>query len=176
MVRRTMILLNALCLLGALCLFNALGLFASADASAQNEGFGWPLTPRPHVVRAFDLPDERWLPGHRGVDLATEPGAAVLAAGDGVVVYAGLVADKPVVSIEHPGGLRTTYEPVDAGVSAGDRVRRGQPIGTVAAGHPGCPTTACLHWGLRRDRDYLDPTALVNSRPVRLEPVVATYR
>jgi murein DD-endopeptidase MepM/ murein hydrolase activator NlpD len=154
----------------------ALLVLCSTPATARTGVFGWPLAPRPHVVTAFDPPDQRWLPGHRGVDLAAEPNAVVLAAGDGVVVYAGTVAGKPVVSIDHPGGLRTTYEPVEAGVAAGDRVRRGQPIGTVATGHPGCPEAACLHWGARRDRDYLDPTALVSGRAVRLEPVVTTYR
>ncbi|MGU3433499.1 M23 family metallopeptidase [Actinomycetes bacterium M1A6_2h] len=163
--------------IGAAAVVAFVSLVACATpASARTDGFGWPLVPRPHVVTAFDLPDQRWLPGHRGVDLAAEPDAVVLAAGDGVVVYAGTVAAKPVVSIEHEGGLRTTYEPVLPGVSAGDRVRRGQPIGALASGHPGCPVSACLHWGLRRDREYLDPTALVNGRVVRLEPVVTSYR
>ena len=59
----------------------------------------------------------------------------MLAAGDGVVVFAGMVAGRPVVSIDHPGGLRTTYEPVDPSVAAGQRVARGSPIGTLLAGH-----------------------------------------
>ena len=81
----------------------------------------------------------------------------MLAAGDGVVVFAGMVAGRPVVSIDHAGGLRTTYEPVDPSVGAGQRVARGSPIGTLLAGHAGCPVEACLHWGLRRGETYLDP-------------------
>lgn len=132
--------------------------------------FTWPLTPRPTVVTPFDLPEHNWLPGHRGVDLGGFDGQPVLAAGDGVVVFAGTVAGKPVVSVDHAGALRTTYEPVTALTSAGSRVRRGEPIGTLASGHPGC-AGPCLHWGLRRGRNYLEPTALVRTTPIRLKPL-----
>jgi murein DD-endopeptidase MepM/ murein hydrolase activator NlpD len=94
----------------------------------------------------------------------------VLAAGEGVVVYAGSLAERGVASVDHAGGLRTTYEPITAVVRPGQRVRRGQPIGRLEAGHPGCPAGACLHWGLRRGRAYLDPLLLVRSGPVRLLP------
>ncbi len=124
----------------------------------------------PPVVRPFDLPERNWLPGHRGVDLAAVPGQTVLAAGAGTVVFAGTVAGKPVVSVDHPGGLRTTYEPVEATVSAGRRVERGTVLGTVAPGHPECAAAACLHWGLRRDREYLDPLPLVGAVRMRLLP------
>ena len=116
--------------------------------------------------RAFEAPLHAYGPGHRGVDLEGSPGAQVLAAGDGVVVFAGMVAGRPVVSIDHAGGLRTTYEPVHPSVAAGQVVARGSPIGVLAAGHPGCSAEACLHWGLRRGQAYLDPLALL--RPPRL--------
>lgn len=140
----------------------------SADAGR----FVWPLDPRPVVSREFDLPEQNWLPGHRGVDLDAHVGQTVVAAGDGVVAFAGVVAGKPVVSIDHEGGLRTTYEPVEAAVAAGRRVTRGDPIGTVVAGHEGGVSPACLHWGLRRGRDdYLDPLPLVERPVIRLLPV-----
>jgi murein DD-endopeptidase MepM/ murein hydrolase activator NlpD len=95
----------------------------------------------------------------------------VLAAGDGVVVFAGMVAGRPVVSIDHADGLRTTYEPVDPSVAAGQRVARGSRIGALAAGHAGCPREACLHWGLRRGETYLDPMLLFRAVQVRLLPL-----
>jgi murein DD-endopeptidase MepM/ murein hydrolase activator NlpD len=104
------------------------------------------------------------------VDLRGSPGAPVLAAGDGVVVFAGMVAGRPVVSIDHANGLRTTYEPVDPSVGAGSRVLRGAPIGTLLSSHPGCPAEACLHWGLRRGESYLDPLGLLRPLRVRLLP------
>lgn len=150
---------------------------APSSHAASNKDFDWPLQPRPSVERAFDKPTQRWLPGHRGVDLAGSPGQAVLAAGPGIVVFAGKVADKPTVSIEHEGGLRTSYEPVEAIVPVGRRVERGTKIGTLLEGHPGCPSTTCLHWGLRRGngghsmREYLNPLGLLRTVPVRLKPV-----
>lgn len=123
------------------------------------------------VTRPFEPPPDRYGAGHRGVDLAGAPGSAVLAAGDGVVVFAGMVAGRPVVSVDHAGGLRTTYEPVDAVVGAGQPVARGTVLGTLAAGHAGCPVEACLHWGLRRGEDYLDPLSLLEPPEVRLLPM-----
>lgn len=123
------------------------------------------------VTRPFDAPLTRYAAGHRGVDLGGSPGAPVLAAGDGTVVFAGLVAGRPVVSIDHAGGLRTTYEPVAPSVAAGQAVARGSPIGTLSAGHRGCPSEACLHWGLRRGEAYLDPLLLLEVPRVRLLPV-----
>jgi murein DD-endopeptidase MepM/ murein hydrolase activator NlpD len=132
--------------------------------------FGWPLAGSPPVTRAFEAPLGPFGPGHRGVDLAAAPGAPVLAAGAGVVAFAGMVAGRPVVSVDHPGGLRTTYEPVDPTVAAGQAVARGSPIGTLLVGHAGCPAAACLHWGVRRGAVYLDPLALLRAVRVRLLP------
>jgi murein DD-endopeptidase MepM/ murein hydrolase activator NlpD len=128
----------------------------------------------PQVVRRFDPPPEPWLAGHRGVDLAAEMGAPVRAAGAGTVHFAGRVAGRGVVSVTHPSGLRTTYEPLEPTVRAGQAVAAGDQIGTVAAGHAGCPAAACLHWGLRRGEEYLDPLALLGLGRVRLLPLDAS--
>jgi murein DD-endopeptidase MepM/ murein hydrolase activator NlpD len=132
--------------------------------------YTWPLPGFPTVVRDFDPPPHPFGRGHRGVDLAAVAGGAVLAAGAGTVVFAGPLAGRGVVSIDHAGGLRTTYEPVLAFVTAGDLVGRGQQIGTLEPGHPGCAAAACLHWGLRRGKDYLDPVQLLAPGPLRLMP------
>jgi murein DD-endopeptidase MepM/ murein hydrolase activator NlpD len=129
-----------------------------------------PLGDPPRVTRAFDPPDSPFGPGHRGVDLAGSAGSAIRAAGDGVVVFAGMVAGRPVVSVDHAGGLRTTYEPVDPSVGAGTRVARGSVLGVLVPGHAGCPVAACLHWGLRRGETYLDPLALLRPPRIRLLP------
>ena len=118
------------------------------------------------VVRGFDPPDQPWLAGHRGVDIAGTPGQTVVAAMDGVVSFAGMVAGRPVISINH-GSLTTTYEPVQPSVSAGDRVLAGQPIGALLSGHP-CPGEACLHWGLKEGDTYLDPLSLLGGGRIRL--------
>jgi murein DD-endopeptidase MepM/ murein hydrolase activator NlpD len=140
---------------------------------AATDRFGWPLDGPPPVVRRFEPPPRPWLPGHRGVDFGAYPGAAVRAAGPGTVRFAGRVAGRGVVSIDHAGGLRTTYEPVTPVVVAGQAVRAGDLIGALDTGHEGCPVDACLHWGLRRGEVYLDPLALVGRARVRLLPLAA---
>ncbi|HWS31504.1 MAG TPA: M23 family metallopeptidase, partial [Actinoplanes sp.] len=104
-------------------------------------------------------------------DLSAGAGSVVRSAGGGTVVYAQRLAGRGVVSVAHAGGLRTTYEPVTATVTAGASVAAGDPIGTVEPGHPGCPG-ACLHWGLRRGDVYLDPLLLLGLGRVRLLPLV----
>ena len=143
----------------------------SGAAGGTATGFVLPVAPPPLVLTPFAPPANRYGPGHRGVDLAALPGSTVAAAGAGVVVYAGALAGRGVVSIEHSGGLRTTYEPVTAAVVAGDPVAAGEPIGELDPGHPGCAPAGCLHWGARLpDRVYLDPMSLLAPWRVRLLP------
>ena len=139
-------------------------------APAWAADWRWPLDGAPAVSRPFKAPAHRYAAGHRGADLAGSPGAPVRAAGDGLVSYAGLVAGRGVVVVVH-GDLRTTYEPVRALVGVGDLVAAGEVVGVLEPGHVGCPVLACLHWGLRRGEDYLDPVRLVAPGPVRLLPV-----
>jgi murein DD-endopeptidase MepM/ murein hydrolase activator NlpD len=140
-------------------------------SAAVGDAWRLPLDGDAAVTRPFEQLPHPYAAGHRGVDLAGSPAALVRAAGDGVVVFAGWVAGRPVVSIAHAEGLRTTYEPVDASVAAGQEVIRGSPIGTLAIGHAGCPVQACLHWGLRRGETYLDPVLLLRPPRVRLLPL-----
>jgi murein DD-endopeptidase MepM/ murein hydrolase activator NlpD len=139
-------------------------------AAAAPGLWGWPLAGQPTVSRPFDAPPTPYAAGHRGVDLQAAPGDPVLSAGAGVVAFAGLVAGRPVVSVQHADGLRTTYEPVQPLVAAGQQVTRGAPLGVLVGGHAGCPATACLHWGLRRGETYLDPLLLLRPPRVRLLP------
>jgi murein DD-endopeptidase MepM/ murein hydrolase activator NlpD len=148
----------------------------SAPARADRFRLQWPLRSGvPVVCRTFDPPERDWQPGHRGVDLAGAPGQPVYAAGAGTVVFAGLLADRPVVSVAHPGGLRTSYEPVAATVRPGQLVTASSALGRLAPGHPGCPAPACLHWGAMwgpaARADYVDPLGLLVTTPVRLKPL-----
>lgn len=125
-------------------------------------------TPLPgRVLRGFDDVG-RFDAGHRGVDLAGRDGEPVVAAAPGVVHFAGSVAGRPTVSIDHGNGWRTTYQPVVSAVAKGETVEAGQHVGTLAPGH--CPTQACLHWGLTDGTEYADPTAFFSTPVVRLLP------
>jgi murein DD-endopeptidase MepM/ murein hydrolase activator NlpD len=153
----------------------AVPLLCAVPAGADGVRLEWPLRPRPAVLRAFDAPSPNWHPGHRGVDLSGTPGQPVYGPGDATVVFAGLLAGRPVVSLAHPGGLRTSYEPVRAAVRAGQLVNIKTVIGELVAGHPGCGAAACLHWGAMwgpaARADYVDPLGLLTSTPIRLKPL-----
>ena len=135
----------------------------------------WPLVPRPEVAAGFDPPDDPWGAGHRGVDLLGTPGQAVRAALPGRVSFAGRLAGRGVVVVDHgdtrTGLTRTTYEPVASTRSVGDQVVAGQPIGRLEVLGSHCFPRACLHWGWLRGETYLDPLLLVGAGPVRLLPL-----
>jgi murein DD-endopeptidase MepM/ murein hydrolase activator NlpD len=90
-------------------------------------------------------------------------------------VFAGELAGRPVVSVAHTGGLRTSYEPVRPSVRAGQQVSAGTVVGELVAGHAGCAAPACLHWGAMwgpaASADYVDPLGLLASTPIRLKPL-----
>lgn len=130
---------------------------AAASECARTPGgtsVVWPVGGA--VVAEFAPPATRYEAGHRGVDLAAETGQWVRAVLAGTVAFAGPVAGQGWVTIDHGGGLRTTYGVLDTlAVAAGQRVAAGDVLGVVAeaADH--------LDWGATRDGIYLDPLTLL---------------
>jgi murein DD-endopeptidase MepM/ murein hydrolase activator NlpD len=158
-------------ILSPLALTVALLCAAVPSAGAEEQPRGeWPLRPQPEVIERFDPPDSPYGAGHRGVDLLGQVGQQVHAALGGTVTYAGVLAGRGVVVVDH-GATRTTYEPVTASVSLGAAVARGGPIGTLQLGGSHCFPRACLHWGWIEGETYLDPLRLVGLGPVRLLPL-----
>jgi murein DD-endopeptidase MepM/ murein hydrolase activator NlpD len=116
--------------------------------------WAWPV-PAPHpIARPFIAPETPYSAGHRGLDIRADAGAEVRAPAAGVVHFAGFVVDRPVISIRHPGGALSSFEPVEPLVATGDRVAQGDVIGTVLPGHCAGP---CLHLGARIDGEYVNP-------------------
>lgn len=162
---KTMALLAALLLPASLA-------GSSAPAPARTGPvWEWPLQPRPPVLRGFDPPPRPWLSGHRGVDLrAADDGAQVTSPADGTVSFAGTVVDRPVLTIDHGGGLRSSFEPVETTLTKGMPVSSGQVVGTVRTGH--CGAAACVHWGVRDGEEYVNPLKFVmDLRPSVLLPL-----
>lgn len=149
---------------------SAVRVLTATDERTEGAQWAWPL-PWHRVLRSFDPPTERWGPGHRGIDVLGTVGSPVTAVEDGVVAYSGVIAGVGVVSVQHPDGLRSTYQPVDDRPARGTWVRRGEPVGTLASGGH-CLLVSCLHLGALRGRDhYVDPLLLLGSwRLALLDP------
>ncbi len=130
----------------------------------------WPLDPRPAVVATFAPPADPYGPGHRGIDLLGSPGQLVLAVAPGRVTFAGQVAGRGVVVVDH-GRLRSTYQPVVAALRVGAHVDAGDRLGTLTSVGSHCLPDACLHLGARAGDTYLDPLDLLPTGPVRLLPL-----
>lgn len=145
---------------------------AAPAAAADTDPVGvWPLVPEPEVIAGFEPPDSAYGAGHRGVDLGGNAGQAVRAALPGQISFAGSLAGRGVVVVDH-GPTRTTYEPVTATVSVGDQVEAGAVIGRLQVVGSHCFPAACLHWGwIEGAETYLDPLRLVGAGPIRLLPL-----
>lgn len=153
-----------------------LAMLATQAATAAPIGGRQPPLPGA-VLRGFVVGEQNWEPGHRGVDLAGAPGDPVMAAAAGRISWSGVIAGVPMVTVQHPDGIRTTYQPVLALALVDDQVSAGQVIGTLQAGH--CLESACLHWGVRDGDRYLDPLAWLGGwqdAEVRLLPRSAQPR
>jgi murein DD-endopeptidase MepM/ murein hydrolase activator NlpD len=146
-----------------------------AEATAAAELWIWPVTGP--IVRGFDPPDSPYGAGHRGIDIGAPVGTPVLAPAAGRVTFAGAVAGKLYVTIDHGGGVLSTASFLsEVEVRAEDAVSRGQSIGRTGTGHTG-DLIPNLHFGVRLDGvyvdplDYLPPLALVDL--LRLAPLAA---
>lgn len=163
----------ASCLVACISLFALVASSFSGVYASGTRRHQWPTGGPVAILERFSPPAQRWLAGHRGVDLALPAGSPVVASYEGVVAFSGVVATKPVVSIDHsyPPGLRTTYEPVVGSLKAGQSVRGGQVIGVLQAGHRSDGRDA-LHWGARFGRDrYIDPLSLLRRPRIVLKPL-----
>ncbi|MGH2754943.1 MAG: peptidoglycan DD-metalloendopeptidase family protein [Actinomycetota bacterium] len=131
--------------------------FILALAPAPAAAATWLIPPVEGVVAVrFQAPQVDWGPGHRGIDYQVPAGAPVRAAAAGTVSFAGEVAGSLAVTVDHPGGLATTYSILsEVYVAAGDRVGAGEPIGGVGGSHPGADSG--LHFGVKLEGRYVDP-------------------
>ena len=146
------------------------GVRAAEGAASDWE---WPLRGPRMLVRPYIAPPTPYAAGHRGIDIGATDDARVFAPDDGIVHFAGVVVDRPVLSIQHRGGLLSSFEPVSTEMTAGDPVLRGEVVGVLQPGHCSKP---CLHFGVRLHGEYLSPlnylggiphSVLLPTRPLR---------
>ncbi|HAA14107.1 MAG TPA: hypothetical protein DCE41_21395 [Cytophagales bacterium] len=107
---------------------------------------------------------------HNGIDLAAPKGTPILAAGDGEVVEAELSGEGygNRVKIKHGDEYSTFYAHMqDVSVKVGERVTKGQQIGTV--GNSGESFGSHLHYEVIKNGEHVDPAKylpMVNNKRV----------
>lgn len=121
----------------------------------------WPVAGARSVTEPFRPPAHAYGPGHRGVDIAAS--GDLRAPADGVVAFAGTVADRTLLTIDHGNGLVTTYEPATAVLGPGSPVRRGDLVAQVSSG--GHAPLGSLHVGVRWNGVYINPMLLFGGVP-----------
>jgi murein DD-endopeptidase MepM/ murein hydrolase activator NlpD len=139
----------------------AAGAFGTEGELAEL-GWVWPADAF-RLARVYVAPAHDYGPGHRGIDLALLGASAVRAPADGIVAFAGRVAGRGVLTIDHGSGLVTTLEPVDTTLVPGASVRRGEDVGTLALG--GHAAAGDLHFGVRLNGEYINPMLLLGGVP-----------
>lgn len=115
------------------------------------------------LERRFVAPPHPFGAGHRGVDLRTFSDTVIRAPADGVVAFVGRVVDRDVITLEHAGGLVSSFEPVASALTPGTRVGAGDAIGELAAG--GHTDAGTYHFGVRLNGEYINPLLLLGGVP-----------
>jgi murein DD-endopeptidase MepM/ murein hydrolase activator NlpD len=132
------------------------------DGDLAVERWVWPL-PGFRVVRQFEAPAHDYGAGHRGIDLRGDAAAEVRAPAAGIIAFAGQVAGRGVVTIDHGAGLVTTLEPIESELVPGIAVDRGAPVGTISLG--GHTEGGAVHFGVRLNGEYVNPLLLLGGVP-----------
>lgn len=137
---------------------------AAADAGdgVSSHRWVWPVEPF-RMERPFEAPPHRYGAGHRGIDIRPVGTSTVLAPAAGAVAFAGMVAGRGILTIDHGDGLVTTLEPVDTTLEPGTPVAAGEAVGTIALG--GHTSPGALHFGVRLHGEYINPLLLLGGVP-----------
>ncbi|MGD9507959.1 MAG: peptidoglycan DD-metalloendopeptidase family protein [Geminicoccaceae bacterium] len=134
----------------------------------SGNGFLWPV--RGRIASAFGSKPN----GTRndGINIRAAEGTPVLAAENGIVVYAGteIAGFGRMLLLSHADGFITAYaHNAKLLVDVGDRVGRGEEIAVV--GSTGNVTSSQLHFEIRDGKKALDPVVLLDSAVTQVASV-----
>jgi hypothetical protein len=131
--------------------------FSYVPISLASSNFTWPC--KGLILNFFKSES------HRGIDIEAPVGTPVKAIASGTVKWVGKTPrGESYISIEHPGGISSTYLPVKVSnnIRKGVVVEREQIIGTISSEGDISSDLPHLHLGLyltssRGNKEYLDP-------------------
>lgn len=140
-----------------------------------------PLKFEPRITSRFSRsrmhPVLKYARAHNGVDYGAPTGAPVVAVSSGVVTLAGWTnGGGKTVRIKHSSGYESEYmhlSVIAPGIHVGARVGQSEFIGNV--GQTGLASGPHLHYGLRRDGQYVNPITEHQNLPPG-EPVPAVLK
>jgi hypothetical protein len=136
-----------------------------APPASGDGGWTWPVRGPVATVYANDNARPYTSGMHRGIDIAADLGAAVVAARSGTVTYAGPLGSSGNVVAVRDGRYATSYLHLGAvSVARGERVAKGTRVGAVGTTGRRSVTEPHLHFGVRlarADRHYVDPLSLL---------------
>lgn len=123
-----------------------------AHGYAKSARFAWPV--RGKLMTGFGVSAQS---PHDGIDIVSPPGAAVLAADDGRVIFSDRLSSYGnVIIVEHVGRFTTVYAHNDRNlVRKGTRIKRGERIALVGAS--GRVRAPHLHFEIRKDNVARNP-------------------
>ena len=127
--------------------------------------FTWPCPASGRITSGFGSrksPTKGASSNHQGIDISAPTGTSIVAAAAGEVVIATYSSSAGnYVMISHGGGVYTVYMHASSLlVSQGQSVKKGQTIAKV--GSTGYSTGSHLHFGVRVNGSYVNPTKYVS--------------
>ncbi len=134
-----------------------------SDSKGWRQDFVWPVKGRISGMFGHQR-IYNGSPGgyHTGIDIAAPTGTYYVAPADGVVT---LAATRPfslegnLLMIDHGMGLNSAFlHSSKILVKKGQKVKRGEPIGTIGA--TGSATGPHLHWSMKWNKARIDPILL----------------
>lgn len=130
-----------------------------------NISFIWPCPASSRITSGYggrESPMEGASSSHQGIDIGAATGSSILAAAGGTVTISTYsYSAGNYIMINHGGGIYTAYMHCsELLVKAGQEVTQGQVIGKV--GSTGYSTGPHLHFGIRVNGSYVNPTNYVS--------------
>lgn len=137
----------------------------TASGKVSASGMLWPLPVSKYITSGFGYRGVVMKGSgtfHRGIDIAANTGATIVAAKDGQVISSGYnLSMGNYVLLYHGGDLYTVYMHASKLlVSTGMTVSRGTPIAQV--GSTGMSTGPHLHFGVKIGGEYVNPLKYVS--------------